>query len=64
MGAIAGKTFKPPKKHYVMSTIDKDFDPLLLPILVGGTVDFPNNDDVHHHLYSFSKAKKFNRPLQ
>lgn len=63
MDEIVGKKFKPPKKHYVMSTVNKEFDPMLLPILVGATVDFPNNDEVHHHLYSFSKPKKFNRPL-
>jgi hypothetical protein len=37
---------------------DMDFIPRLLPIQVGTTVEFPNNDNIYHSLFSFSKAKR------
>ena len=35
------------------------FRPLVLPIVVGSTVDFPNNDGVFHNVFSYSKSNKF-----
>jgi hypothetical protein len=35
------------------------FTPFVLPVRVGTTVSFPNQDDVRHHVYSFSSAKRF-----
>ncbi len=35
------------------------FDPHVLIVPVGATVAFPNFDKVRHHVYSFSKAAKF-----
>jgi plastocyanin len=35
------------------------FRPLVLPIVVGTTVDFPNNDDVFHNVFSYSSPKEF-----
>lgn len=35
------------------------FIPHVLPILVGTTVHFPNNDKVDHNVFSLSRAKKF-----
>ena len=35
------------------------FEPDLLVIPVGSTVEFPNSDSVSHQIYSFSAAKKF-----
>lgn len=35
------------------------FDPFVLPVRVGTNVNFPNLDDVRHHVYSFSSAKRF-----
>src|SRR5207244_3930054 len=32
-------------------------------VLVGSPVSFPNRDDVRHHVYSFSPAKRFDLPL-
>jgi plastocyanin len=55
--------FKPPTEPYVMDTVDQEFVPRLLPIQVGGTVTFPNKDNIHHHVYSFSKSKSFDLPL-
>jgi len=36
-----------------------NFDPGLLPIRVGTTVDFPNLDDTYHNVFSYSKTKRF-----
>ncbi len=37
-----------------------EFIPHVLPILVGSTVQFPNNDKVDHNVFSMSRTKKFN----
>ena len=39
------------------------FDPRILIVPVGSTVTFPNYDKVRHHVYSFSKTKKFDLKL-
>ena len=39
------------------------YHPLVSAIRVGTSVSFPNKDTVSHHVYSFSKAKKFEIPL-
>lgn len=49
---IAGKTFKAPEKHAVMNQRAKEFVPAILPILVGTTVDFPNNDPFLHNVFT------------
>ena len=36
-----------------------NFNPGLLPVRVGTTVDFPNLDDTYHNVFSYSKAKRF-----
>ncbi len=46
-----------------MDQIQEQFAPHVLPIRVGTQVRFPNHDQVHHHVYSFSKTKKFELPL-
>jgi len=46
-----------------MDQIDKQFVPHVLPIAVGTAVSFPNHDQIHHHVYSFSSAKTFEIPL-
>ena len=60
---VPGKTFPPPKDPVVMEQIDKDFKPETLTVLLGTKVRFPNRDATHHHLYSFSEARKFELPL-
>jgi plastocyanin len=46
-----------------MDQIEKTFVPGLLPIVVGTTVRCPNHDQIHHHVYSFSRTKTFELPL-
>jgi plastocyanin len=47
----------------VVDQIQKTFVPGLLPIVVGTSVRFPNHDQIHHHVYSFSPTKTFELPL-
>ncbi|MCB1185363.1 methylamine utilization protein [bacterium] len=35
------------------------FDPFVLAVRTGAEVAFPNLDDIRHHVYSFSRAKRF-----
>ncbi|MHB8581187.1 MAG: beta-sandwich domain-containing protein [Ignavibacteriaceae bacterium] len=54
-------TFLPPKKSPVMNQKDLMFIPMVLPILAGSTVNFLNNDDVLHNVFTPSKcAGRFN----
>jgi plastocyanin len=46
-----------------LDQIDKQFVPNILPIAVGTEVQFPNHDQIHHHVYSFSRVKSFDLPL-
>jgi plastocyanin len=46
-----------------MDQVDKTFVPGVLPIVAGTSVSFPNHDQIHHHVYSFSRTKTFELPL-
>lgn len=50
-------------KPAVMDQRDLTFQPRVLVVEVGTSVDFPNNDSVSHQVYSFSAAKHFQLPL-
>jgi len=52
-----------PPEHAAMSQINLAFAPDLLVVPVGSTVEFPNNDNVGHQIYSFSPAKHFQLAL-
>ena len=43
-------------QHASIAQRDERFMPHVVAIARGGTVDFPNNDDVFHNVYSLSKA--------
>jgi plastocyanin len=42
---------------------DKEFVPTVTTLVAGGSANFPNSDDILHHVYSFSPAKTFDTPL-
>ncbi len=42
-----------------MAQKDLTFEPALLAVQVGTTVEFPNFDDTYHDVFSFSPAKRF-----
>jgi plastocyanin len=47
----------------VMDQMNKRFVPDLILIQQGQSVVFPNSDNIRHHVYSFSKAKRFELKL-
>lgn len=51
-GATASQTVKTTQK-------DANFDPHVLPIVVGTTVRWPNEDEIFHNVFSMSEAKEF-----
>lgn len=53
----------PAKKRAVIDQRDKQFVPYVTALQVGTAVLFPNSDNIRHHVYSFSPAKKFELPL-
>lgn len=50
-------------KRGVMDQREMKFLPRLLPVLVGTTVEFPNNDKAWHNVFSPSEVKKFDLGL-
>lgn len=57
---IDGKTFRPPEAPVVLHQIGLVFTPHVLPVLVGTTVNFPNEDVVLHNVFSPGYTGKFN----
>ena len=58
---IEGKTFAPPKEHALIDQKNLVFNPHILPIVKGTTVNFLNSDDVLHNVFSPDGcADKFN----
>ena len=51
------------KSQAVIDQRDKQFVPYVTAIQVGTSIMFPNSDNIRHHVYSFSPAKKFELPL-
>lgn len=47
----------------IIDQIDKQFKPQQILIEAGQLVDFPNSDNIRHHVYSFSKARVFELKL-
>lgn len=46
-------------KTAVMDQVNRAYVPYVLPVYEGTLVSFPNSDNIRHHVYSFSPAKKF-----
>jgi len=47
------------RKTAVVDQKGREFLPHVLAVGVGTDVKFPNSDRIHHHVYSFSPAKRF-----
>ena len=47
----------------VVDQEDKEFIPYVTVVRAGTEVDFPNRDNIRHHVYSFSESKSFELPL-
>jgi plastocyanin len=66
-GSVAG-TLAPPEKpaQVVTRRVEQSgamFTPHVLPILVGTTVEWPNNDTILHNVFSFSETQPFDLDL-
>lgn len=51
--------FPPPATHPQMVQKDETFVPHVLPVLVGSTVEFPNEDDFYHNVFSVVAGDRF-----
>ena len=63
--AIAGKTFPPPDSHIAIDQKSLQFQPPVIVILAGSTVDFRNSDTVQHNIFwpSVSGNKKLSHNM-
>lgn len=60
LGGVNGTTIPAPK-HAVMDQKSLTFEPHILAVYKGTTVDFPNSDKVRHNVYSpAGSVKRFN----
>lgn len=59
-GPVSGGTIQTAS---AMVQRDRLFDPFVIAIQTGSSLSFPNEDDVRHQVYSFSKVKKFELQL-
>src|ERR1041385_1132719 len=50
-------------RQVVIDQRDKQFVPYVTAVPVGTSVVFPNKDNIRHHVYSLSPAKRFELPL-
>ncbi len=56
----AVRTVRPRKQQAAVTTQrDASFDPHVLPVAVGTTVRWPNEDEIYHNVYSESPVKRF-----
>ena len=53
----------PPREPVPVEQRDRDFIPRVTVVQVGARVAFPNRDQMLHHVYSFSPAKRFELKL-
>ena len=69
VGPVGEKPVKAPEKPVQVVTKKQVaqkgamFSPHVLPVVVGTTVDWPNDDDVLHNVFSVSEAKTFDLQL-
>jgi plastocyanin len=49
----------PAAKGVAIEQRNREFIPWMTVVQTGTSVDFPNNDTVRHHVYSFSEPKRF-----
>jgi plastocyanin len=60
---LAGTPVRPRARagvaHAAIEQRGREFIPWMTVVQTGTSVDFPNNDTVRHHVYSFSEPKRF-----
>src|SRR5262245_4835975 len=65
---LSGEQPTPPEKPLIVDTRrvaqkGATFAPHILPVVAGTTVEWPNNDDIFHNVFSMSEAKPFDLQL-
>lgn len=60
---LDGATVPPPAASGEIAQQNEEFTPYVTVVQAGARVLFPNKDSIQHHVYSLSKAKKFELPL-
>ncbi|MEZ4754107.1 MAG: hypothetical protein R3A13_07335 [Bdellovibrionota bacterium] len=55
---ISGHKYKP-SETLAIRQINKKFEPNILPVVIGTTVEFPNDDTIFHNVFSRSRSKPF-----
>lgn len=55
----AAARFAPPPKTAVLAQKDKSFEPHVLVVPTGSTVQFPNHDPFFHNVFSLFEGKRF-----
>ncbi len=48
-----------PSRVAILAQKNKHFDPKILPIVTGQTIQFPNNDPIYHNVFSVSNLHPF-----
>ena len=61
--ALAAPPATSAQQTATIDQVDKEFVPALTVVYQGTEVNFPNNDNIRHHVYSFSKSNAFEIPL-
>jgi len=57
---LAGAPVRPrARAHAAIEQRGREFIPWMTVVQTGASVDFPNNDTIRHHVYSFSEPKRF-----
>lgn len=59
VAALLSETDDSNQPEAVMDQRDRQFAPYVLAVSTNTLVRFPNSDDIRHHVYSFSPAKRF-----
>jgi plastocyanin len=62
-GDVAAAAHAAGEPKAIMDQHDMQFVPHLLVVQTGTEITFPNGDNVSHHVYSFSEAKRFELKL-
>lgn len=56
IGEIDGIQFNADENQPVMDQVNLRFTPHVLPVLQGSTVQFPNSDEIRHHVYTSTSS--------
>lgn len=58
-GETLTQQYPPPTRPLVMAQHGQQFIPRVLPVLVGTTVEFPNQDNFYHNVFSVAGGERF-----